>query len=824
MNDFGMNFDEMNKAIQMFESMNETDLLLVRNELAMAYGMRGLSYFKDNEPNFAVQDLKKSIKIWESLINEGLPVNKEMLELAREIKIGLIPFSDEDKDEAIEHFNKGIDTIERLKNSNQSYDKSELANKYYYAAINHKQKKENKDAIAHFSKCIELLSEIDMQQIISDDLKILSSAYMCRGEIYFEVDKDDEALEDYNKAVALEELLQETGAKMSNYDIMDLVRLYTGRARILEYLKITEEAIDDFVTALRLNKLVFDDFVFREEQKDYYFYLDRLLDCLINENAELKRFGDVMQEFLYSMPTSKTKEVEEARNKILEKLKNRNSTQAQMNNLPKKVLTREDALKLRGEHFDIPYGYTEIDNEIFGGFSWYGSPTITDISFPESVTKIGDSAFENSYLFDIKNLTLSKNIIHIGKKAFRSVKIENLNIVGNVESFGEGAFSACLDLRKVILFGNVKSIGESAFAYCEKLSDVNLPNGLTSIGNIAFCNCDSLLRVTLPDSLISIGHGAFTMCKKLKKIVIPDSVVSIGENAFDKSDNVTVFCSKNSFAYEYCVRHKIKTNSSDEDMKNNSQYNDAINSCRQAAEQGDAKYQYLLARCYADVNNIDENPVKAYEWFKKSAEQGYAEAQCHLAFCYALGDGVEADDSKSVFWFKKAAEQDDATAQYELGLLYTKGNGVENDPVQAFNWVYKAAEQGHNLAQYNLANCYKNGNGVEKNMDIAFKWFEESAKRCNGNALFELAICYIDGKGVEQDPAFGLDFFRMLIFDGHTMIKQSFGVIYPQYKDIFEQYLQSRDSEEKTDGEWQMDYTELANQIRSKLHENISAM
>jgi tetratricopeptide (TPR) repeat protein len=317
MNDLGMNLDEMDKAIEMFESMNKTDLLLVRNEMAMAYAMRGMSYVKDHEFNFAVRDLKKSIEIWESLENEGLPINTEMLKLAREIKAGLIAFSDEDKDEAIKHFNKGID-------ADDGCDKSELANKYYYAAINYMQKEENTEAIANFSKCIELLSEIDKQQIISDDdLKILSSAYMCRGERHFEIGKVNNALEDYNEAVTIEESLQKKGTKMSNYDIMDLVRLYAGRARTFKYLKITEEAIENFITTLRLNKLVFDEIVFRDEQKDYYFYVDRLLDCLIEGNVELKRFNELMQEFLHDMrSTSKTEEAEKAQNKIFKRLEN----------------------------------------------------------------------------------------------------------------------------------------------------------------------------------------------------------------------------------------------------------------------------------------------------------------------------------------------------------------------------------------------------------------------------------------------------------------------------------------------------------------------
>jgi hypothetical protein len=476
-------------------------------------------------------------------------------------------------------------------------------------------------------------------------------------------------------------------------------------------------------------------------------------------------------------------------------------------NLLKKVFTQEEALKIRSEHFDIPYGYTDIEKEIFGGFSWFGSPTITKITIPESVTRIGESAFDNSYIFDIKSLLIPKSVTRIGAQAFRNAKIESVIIAGNVERIGEGAFSACAELREVIISGNVQCIGETAFAHCAKLRTVTLPNRLINIESCAFANCEELQRITLPDGVKNIGVGAFTICHRLKKIIIPDSVSSIGEQTFDKADNVTVFCSNNSYAYEYCMKNNIRTNTShakkssdafeyeddlpeeclDSQISNDGQAKVNIDEYLDAAEQGNAEAQFKLAMCYANEEDYDKamewlisaakqgevnalckmadihqerDPETAFDMYKEAAEQGFVRAQSSLGMCYAQGIGVVKDQQQAMYWISKAAEQGDIATQFALGMIYLQGTNVDKDEARAFQWIEKAANQGLPNAQKMMSRFYREGICVDKDIVQSVSWLKKAAEQGDENSQFNLSYCYLNGIGLETDSSKAMKWCR----------------------------------------------------------------
>ncbi|WP_212576946.1 tetratricopeptide repeat protein, partial [Vibrio parahaemolyticus] len=71
---------------------------------------------------------------------------------------------------------------------------------------------------------------------------------------------------------------------------------------------------------------------------------------------------------------------------------------------------------------------------------------------------------------------------------------------------------------------------------------------------------------------------------------------------------------------------------------------------------------------------------------QKAAEQSDAKAQFLLGSMYVQGKGVAQDDKQAVTWFRKAAEQGDATAQYLMGMAYEDGRGVAQDDKQAVAW------------------------------------------------------------------------------------------------------------------------------------------
>ena len=66
----------------------------------------------------------------------------------------------------------------------------------------------------------------------------------------------------------------------------------------------------------------------------------------------------------------------------------------------------------------------------------------------------------------------------------------------------------------------VTSIGDGVFSYCYSLLRVIIGNSVTSIGDQAFYDCSSLRSVTIPDSVTSIGDGAFDNCSRLKYITV----------------------------------------------------------------------------------------------------------------------------------------------------------------------------------------------------------------------------------------------------------------------------------------------------------------
>ena len=109
----------------------------------------------------------------------------------------------------------------------------------------------------------------------------------------------------------------------------------------------------------------------------------------------------------------------------------------------------------------------------------------------------------------------------------------------SVTNIGDFAFEYCTSLTSVVIPDSVTSIGSSAFAYCTGLTSVVIPNSVTSIGDFAFSDCSNLTSVAIPDSVTSIGDFAFSSCSGLTSVVIPDSVTSIGGGAFSDCSGLT---------------------------------------------------------------------------------------------------------------------------------------------------------------------------------------------------------------------------------------------------------------------------------------------
>ena len=198
----------------------------------------------------------------------------------------------------------------------------------------------------------------------------------------------------------------------------------------------------------------------------------------------------------------------------------------------------------------IPNSVISIGEEAF-----LGCKGLTTINIPNSVTKIGKSAFGSSGLI---SLNIPNSVTNIEDRTFEYCSsLTSIIIPNSVTNIEDGTFVGCRRLASINIPHSVKSIGWEAFSSCESLTSLSIPNSVTDIAWEAFSNCDSLAEIvvetgnpkydsrnncnaiietetntlivgcmntTIPNSVTSIGYYAFESCTGLTSLSIPNSV------------------------------------------------------------------------------------------------------------------------------------------------------------------------------------------------------------------------------------------------------------------------------------------------------------
>ncbi len=153
---------------------------------------------------------------------------------------------------------------------------------------------------------------------------------------------------------------------------------------------------------------------------------------------------------------------------------------------------------------------------------------ISELSFDEGVDSIGEAAFMSggydayTHFLEVKGLPYET-----GASLFSDITFPNsLSYIGNY------AFENSPNLKTVKFGSGMRTLAHKSFAHCRKIEWIEMPDGLDSIGSCAFMGCYRLKSVVFSKSVKTIGANAFCDCPLEGTITLPGTLKTVGENSF----------------------------------------------------------------------------------------------------------------------------------------------------------------------------------------------------------------------------------------------------------------------------------------------------
>ena len=238
---------------------------------------------------------------------------------------------------------------------------------------------------------------------------------------------------------------------------------------------------------------------------------------------------------------------------------------------------------------------------------------------------------------------------------------------------------------------------------------------------------------------------------------------------------------------------------------------DAVESMRDLAENGDVHAQYFMGKLYLDGSLVIPDSEAAMNWLHKASTVGYAPAQ------YALGklllsDDVSVHDSEAgIQWLEHAAHNGNHYASYRLGKEYLKGDSVRKDTRKAMAHIYSSAQAGNPHAQYLLGKLLLQGKVIEQDKEEGIQWLTLAAEQGHSYAQ-----CLLERQSASTAPEVFLAVTRLLhhmanIFQDNSLPQSGTGLIHADRK-LREQLREKRlahghkvdDHEEQQYGGWNM--------------------
>lgn len=205
---------------------------------------------------------------------------------------------------------------------------------------------------------------------------------------------------------------------------------------------------------------------------------------------------------------------------------------------------------------NVAIGYTNIQGSpkfkegtrIIADHAFDGLGSITSVTFPNSVIRIGEFAFYNCT--NLSEINVPDSVYSIGNCAFDQTPWFNNQPEDAVVYAGKVAYKLRhAGVHDLVLKEGTVGIADHAFEDCY-FDTVTLPSGLKWIGGGSDLTPNKQEELVIPDGVTHIGWISLSA----PNVIIPASVTYIEEGTFS---NATIIAPKGSYAESYALKNNI---------------------------------------------------------------------------------------------------------------------------------------------------------------------------------------------------------------------------------------------------------------------------
>lgn len=129
------------------------------------------------------------------------------------------------------------------------------------------------------------------------------------------------------------------------------------------------------------------------------------------------------------------------------------------------------------------------------------------------------------------------------------------------------------------------------------------------------------------------------------------------------------------------------------------EFDSAVHYFQLAVDRGSFEGMCNLGYMYQSGRGVILSHKKAFDLYSRAAENGYGRGFLMIALCYIQGINVEEDAVTALGWFIKAAEAGNVLGMYYSAMMLEEGeDGIERNLKKAKYWYQQAAARGYEPA------------------------------------------------------------------------------------------------------------------------------